>query len=296
MKILALTSFLIVLVSALSLQTESFEVNEVTGGFSKTCRNTKLAGSLLTSECKDRKGKWVSSSVSLDACVANRNGKLTSNGNNFSKSSKGCSLKKNVLSCQSKNMKGKYLKTAMNLDTLVTNNNGILTCGKVAGKRVVAAKGGKKTAAKKSKPASKKIGRRPSGKRVARKPASKKRGKKTVAKRNAKGKPAARAAAGQRDFSKTCNKIRFNAKTNTLTASCKNRKGKRVNASLSLSKCVANNNGKLQRGAAFNKSSRSCSYKGGNLSCQSKTKKGKYNKTSLNLNTIVGNDNGVLKC
>lgn len=259
MKILFLTTFIICLICVLTLKVESFENNEVSGGFIKTCKNLKLSGSNLYSECKNAKGKSISATINLDGCITNKDGKLATGGSGFVKSSKKCALKGNTLKCQSKNKKGKFIKSSINIDKFVTNSNGLLKCGKITSKVGKAAKG-----------------KAPKGKAL-------------------KGK--APKGKGLSGFAKTCTGLKFDAKKNTISAVCKNAKGKKVKASASLTKCVGNNNGKLVKGGKFNKSSKTCKMNGkGLLTCKSKNKKGKYGKATLDLNTILGNINGKIQC
>lgn len=241
MKILSLTTFVICLICALSLKVESFEneVNEVNGGFKKSCKSWKLSGTNLFAECKNKKNKYVKTNLSLASCVTNKNGKLAV-GADFHKSSKGCTLDKKVnLKCQSKNTKNKYVKSSINVDSFVTNNNGVLTCANSRG---------------------------------------------VVEQKN-------------NSYAKSCSKAKFDKKKFTLSASCKTgKKNKSVKSVLNLGKCLGNNNGALEKGKDFNKSSKSCSITGTTLSCESKDKKGKYKKTSLDLNFLVANLKGKLSC
>lgn len=244
MKILALTTFVICLISVLSLKVESFETNEAEtmGNFSATCKGIKLSGTKLSGQCKNKKGKYVKTTLALNTCVGNNNGKLVAHSTNYHKSSKACKVAKNVLNCQSKNRKGKFLKASLSLNTFISNINGVLKCDKAA----------KKVAAKK--------------------------------------------AAGFSGYAKTCSKVSYNAKTATLTGTCKNKKGKGVKATLKVGNCLTNNNGKLAHGKAFHKSSKGCKLAKSTINCQSKNKKGKWVKSSFDLNKIVGNINGALKC
>ena len=133
----------------LSLTVESFEFNEITGGFTKTCRKYKITGGNLFAECKDKKGKYIAGQINLGGCIANKNGKLTFGGKGFEKTAKGCQFKGTNLKCQVKNKKGKFAPSTLNIDKLISNSNGLLQCGKVKGKKAGAAK--KKKAGKKGK-------------------------------------------------------------------------------------------------------------------------------------------------
>ena len=113
------------------------------------------------------------------------------------------------------------------------------------------------------------------------------------------GKPKTKKAAakGPSNFAKSCSAIKYDSKKSILSASCKNKKGKKVKASISLAKCVTNKNGKLQKGKAFQKSSSKCSVKGSKLTCKSvKNAKGKKAASTTDLNKFIGNMDGKLKC
>merc|ERR1712151_1233367 len=138
------TTFVICLVSVLSLTAKSFEFNEITGGFTKTCKKYSLKGGNLFAECKNKKGKFIAGQINLGGCIANKNGKLTFGGKDFEKFSKGCSFKGTTLKCQTKNKKGKFTPSTLNIDKLISNNNGLLQCGKVKGKKAAAGKKAKK--------------------------------------------------------------------------------------------------------------------------------------------------------
>merc|ERR1711934_607923 len=242
MKILALTTFVICLISALSLTVESFEFNEITGGFTKTCRKYKITGGNLFAECKDKKGKYIAGQINLGGCIANKNGKLTFGGKGFEKTAKGCQFKGTNLKCQVKNKKGKFAPSTLNIDKLISNSNGLLQCGKVKGKK--AGEKGKK-------------------------------GKKGKGKKHKKG---GKAKLGL--FAKSCTDLKYNDKKFLLTGNCKN-KAKKVKASLDLKNCIANNNGKLVHGKGFEKTAKGCQFKGTNLKCQVKNKKGKFAPSTL---------------
>lgn len=264
MKILALTTFVICLICALSLSVESFENIELAGGFTKTCRKYKLTGGILSAECKDKKGKYIAGQINLGGCISNKNGKLTFGGKGFEKSVKGCTFKGTNLKCQTKNKKGKFVPSTLNIDKFVSNPNGLLQCGKVKGRKAGAAK-------------------------------KKKGGKK---KKNGKGKGKKKKKGGKAklgQFAKSCTDLKFNEKKLTLTGNCKAPKGKKAKANLNLANCIANNNGKLVHGKGF-KNTKQCKLAKSVLTCQAKDKKGKFKKASIDLNKFIGNMNGKLKC
>merc|ERR1712127_936801 len=91
---------------------------------------------------------------------------------------------------------------------------------------------------------------------------------------------------GPSGFAKSCTGIKYDSKKAVLTASCKNKKGKKMKASLKVGNCVTNSNGALKKGKAFHKS---CKVAKSILSCLAKNKKGKYVKSKIDLNKIVGN-------
>lgn len=96
-------------------------------------------------------------------------------------------------------------------------------------------------------------------------------------------------------FLKSCSKVTL--KGSTLNAICKNAKGKPGKTTLDLSKCITNSNGKLKRGAAYQKSSTGCSLKKGVLTCTKvKNTKGKEGKATINIDEFISNSNGTLKC
>merc|ERR1712071_277727 len=98
------------------------------------------------------------------------------------------------------------------------------------------------------------------------------------------------------NFSKSCKGMKFSK--NTLTALCKNKKGKfgKKTTSVSLTGCLANINGALKPGKNFHKSSKACKVVKNVLNCSSKNKKGKYVKSHIKLDSFISNINGSLKC
>lgn len=247
MKILALTTFVICLITVLSLKVESFETNEVetTGNYSKSCKGIKLAGTKLNAQCKNKKGKYIKTSLNLSSCVGNNNGKLVAGSGSYHKSSKGCKVAKNVLNCQSKNKKGKYLKASLALNTFISNINGALKCdAKKKGKVVKGAKKGAKGVSGFAKSCSKIAFNTKTAQLTA--VCKNKKGKGVKAKLNvgncltnnngklAKGKAFHKSSKG-------CKLTK-----STINCQSKNKKGKYVKSTFDLNKIVGNINGVLK--------------------------------------------------
>ena len=97
------------------------------------------------------------------------------------------------------------------------------------------------------------------------------------------------------NFSATCKNTRLNG--STLISECLTMNGKSVETSVNLSKCVTNNNGNLQKGGAYDRSSQNCRLEGASvLRCEALTSNGATNKNAkIDLNTFIANINGVFQ-
>ncbi|KLO08355.1 Cyanovirin-N [Schizopora paradoxa] len=102
--------------------------------FAESCPDISLGSSdVLTAACFNNAGALVTSSISLDSCIANTNGKLVAkSGGAFDHSctdvvfeSSGSSAE---LTAQCNNDKKQAVTTTIDLNSVLTNNNGFLTC------------------------------------------------------------------------------------------------------------------------------------------------------------------------
>ncbi|KAF7340353.1 Cyanovirin-N [Mycena venus] len=105
------------------------------GNFSFNCKEDGItANGVLTSGCADSKGAIIPASLSLDSCVGNIDGQLTTGFSGFSSSCTGITLVNPdaapgvVLSAQCTTNDGRVVISGLNLDKFVTNTNGVLGC------------------------------------------------------------------------------------------------------------------------------------------------------------------------
>jgi len=114
-----------------------FSELEAEGAFIKTSKDCKLDGSKLNCQSQNKKGAWVASSIDLDTCFSNQDGKLSATPSAYAKSCSGCKLDGSKLNCECKTKDGKASKTTFDIDTSITNNDGKLECDKVAKKSAI---------------------------------------------------------------------------------------------------------------------------------------------------------------
>ncbi|KLO08358.1 Cyanovirin-N [Schizopora paradoxa] len=111
------------------------EVREVDGGFVSTCTDTTVNTSnvVLTTTCRNAAGDPITSSISLNSCIANANGQVVFRvGGNFANSCPGRAFLFTSTSAemfaQCDNDSGQLVSSTIDLNSVFTNNNGILTC------------------------------------------------------------------------------------------------------------------------------------------------------------------------
>ncbi|KAJ7320959.1 Cyanovirin-N [Mycena albidolilacea] len=105
------------------------------GGFVATCTNTSvnISNVVLTTTCRNSVGGLVTSSISLNSCIANANGQLVARFNGgFSASCPGVTFigtgTTATLIGQCHNNGGTLVTSSIDLNVVFTNNNGLLTC------------------------------------------------------------------------------------------------------------------------------------------------------------------------
>jgi hypothetical protein len=101
------------------------------GNFNASCKNTKLTGSTLSSECKMMNGNWMQTSVNLSNCITNRNGSLQLGGA-YDRSSRNCRLEGGAtLVCNSRTMRGNWRDSRIFLGGFISNIDGVFKgCGR----------------------------------------------------------------------------------------------------------------------------------------------------------------------
>ncbi len=100
------------------------------GDFNKSCHSFSLNAPIFTAICRTSGlfGRDVSSSINLDASLANHDGVLVwANDGKFSKSCQQCQMKVgSIFGCYCKNSKGSLNYTIKELNERISNNNGAL--------------------------------------------------------------------------------------------------------------------------------------------------------------------------
>ena len=91
--------------------------------------NLNTSTSALTSTCKDKNSKDVTSTFNLSDCIGNDDGNL-GRGNNFHKSCSGCTLNNNTsqLACNCKDRRGREKNTSVDILSILKNTDGKLSC------------------------------------------------------------------------------------------------------------------------------------------------------------------------
>ncbi|KAF8207433.1 Cyanovirin-N [Mycena galopus ATCC 62051] len=105
------------------------------GGFLASCSNTNVNAQtdVLTTTCRNSAGGSVTSSINLNVCIGNANGKLVARYNgNFSGSCSGLTFlgtgSTATLISQCRNDGGTFASTSIDLNAVFTNKNGFLNC------------------------------------------------------------------------------------------------------------------------------------------------------------------------
>ncbi|EGN98838.1 hypothetical protein SERLA73DRAFT_181510 [Serpula lacrymans var. lacrymans S7.3] len=102
------------------------------GGFSSTCDNYYVTGSVLYADCESVSGTYYATEVDLDYCLANNGGSLIcSSGGSYSYTCSGCSLESGTYfgcsACSDCTDCGTS-STGIDLDQCVSNDGGSLSC------------------------------------------------------------------------------------------------------------------------------------------------------------------------
>ncbi|KAF7309183.1 CVNH domain-containing protein [Mycena kentingensis (nom. inval.)] len=119
--------------SAINLNTETLLARS---GAGNTCFSWSLSGSTVSARCTSNSGNTVSTSISLDRCLVNQNGKIAcgTNGNaaqsclrffRFFQNDGGVFIS---AECNTQTSGGTDETVDFNLDACMTNSNGQLTC------------------------------------------------------------------------------------------------------------------------------------------------------------------------
>ena len=104
--------------------------NVQAGDFSFTCKAIKINGNMLTAICRTRAQLPNPTSINLDRCIENRDGKLTWGGPNFSQTCVNIKLDDTgnnmLLNANCKKINGNLIPASINLDQRIDNQDGRL--------------------------------------------------------------------------------------------------------------------------------------------------------------------------
>ena len=97
--------------------------------FSASCTGTKFTADthMLSSNCKDMKGKAAPFDLNLDTCFANMDGVLKKGGG-YAKTCIDCTMEATTLKCTCKTANGKKVPAHVDVNSFINNTDGKLTC------------------------------------------------------------------------------------------------------------------------------------------------------------------------
>jgi hypothetical protein len=130
MKMIFFTTLIVSLLTVFSTRVSLLRATTKYGGFSKSCYSISVQGrNNLKALCKDHNSRIIESSVDLNKCIGNIEGKLTAQSGGYTQSTRNCAFKRgSILFCECRTSQGKYKRSNINLNSLVGNINGILKC------------------------------------------------------------------------------------------------------------------------------------------------------------------------
>ena len=104
-----------------------------------SCRKVSLKGSILHAECQQNNRSYMKTTVDLNNCVGNNNGRLVKGNKKYTTSCSSCMLMSSrylgCMQCTQKN--GGKVQTEINLSNFITNDNGEFKgCGSATFKKI----------------------------------------------------------------------------------------------------------------------------------------------------------------
>ncbi len=97
------------------------------GGAAASCSNWRVAGNMLTANCKNAQGQGRDTTIDIDTCITNNNGAFN-DGGAASRSCTNLHVEGTLLKGICKNMQGQDRQAAVDLSTVFANINGVLRC------------------------------------------------------------------------------------------------------------------------------------------------------------------------
>ena len=120
--------FTLMIASALALNVGVENVQA--GDFSFTCKAIKINGNMLTAICRTKAQLPNPTSINLDTCIDNLDGKLVWSGRNFSQTCANIKLDDTgnniLLNANCKKRNGALIPASINLDQRIDNQDGRL--------------------------------------------------------------------------------------------------------------------------------------------------------------------------